>query len=371
MTPTATKWDLEPHTRAKHEILRGYLNAWLPIMAHSKPRPKRVTVLDGFAGPGVYKSGEEGSPLIALRALLGRHDLSRVPEDIDFRFIFFEENEERFDSLQTQIERLKATYEPWPANLSILPRQPMSFVDGCKWLIANDPPGGAHDPMFSFIDPFGVKGVPLDLIRELCQHRKTEAFVLYMYNTVQRFAGHEVIDNHFRDLFGTDEFATAVKSPARRSKLRQLYPERLKAECGFDYTLGFEMKNSSGQVYDLVYGTRSLKGLARMKEAMWKVDDTGEFRFATGRVGYLSLFSTEEHRQDKVRSLILERFANHGNITVEKIENFILVETAFRETHWRKPLKQLELEGRLIVTSSPSPRRRTGTFAPGTVVRFT
>jgi len=26
-------WPLEPHTRAKHEILRRYLQAWTPILS--------------------------------------------------------------------------------------------------------------------------------------------------------------------------------------------------------------------------------------------------------------------------------------------------------------------------------------------------
>lgn len=30
----------------------------------------RVIICDGFAGPGVYKKGEDGSPVIALKAYL-------------------------------------------------------------------------------------------------------------------------------------------------------------------------------------------------------------------------------------------------------------------------------------------------------------
>lgn len=28
-----THWSLEPHTQAKHRVLRGFLDAWIPIMA--------------------------------------------------------------------------------------------------------------------------------------------------------------------------------------------------------------------------------------------------------------------------------------------------------------------------------------------------
>ncbi len=63
----STRWKLEPHTAAKHEILRQYLNAWFPILGSQH---ERVVFLDGFAGPGIYEDGEPGSPIIALRTLL-------------------------------------------------------------------------------------------------------------------------------------------------------------------------------------------------------------------------------------------------------------------------------------------------------------
>ena len=62
-----TIWDKQPHTRAKHEILRRYLDAWLPIMSRYN---ERLLILDGFAGPGEYTDGSDGSPLIAVNALI-------------------------------------------------------------------------------------------------------------------------------------------------------------------------------------------------------------------------------------------------------------------------------------------------------------
>jgi hypothetical protein len=65
--PSDTLWKLEPHTAAKHRILRSYLNAWLPILSKYN---SRLVLIDGFAGPGEYEGGEPGSPLIMLDAFL-------------------------------------------------------------------------------------------------------------------------------------------------------------------------------------------------------------------------------------------------------------------------------------------------------------
>ena len=46
-----TIWPLEPHTKAKHEILKYYLGAWFPILAKGSGR---IVYIDGFAFLGYY-----------------------------------------------------------------------------------------------------------------------------------------------------------------------------------------------------------------------------------------------------------------------------------------------------------------------------
>ncbi|GAI63170.1 unnamed protein product, partial [marine sediment metagenome] len=45
MADDKVKWPLEPHTKAKHEILKRYLYAWFPILASSH---RRILYVDGF-----------------------------------------------------------------------------------------------------------------------------------------------------------------------------------------------------------------------------------------------------------------------------------------------------------------------------------
>jgi three-Cys-motif partner protein len=67
MEPKDTLWPLDPHTLGKHLVLKAYLDAWFPIMGRWNGR---ILFIDGFAGPGEYKNGERGSPLIALKSLM-------------------------------------------------------------------------------------------------------------------------------------------------------------------------------------------------------------------------------------------------------------------------------------------------------------
>ncbi len=75
-----TVWPLEPHTEAKHAILKSYLQAWAPILARRAKKlgleNKPLRFIDGFAGPGIYEKGEPGSPVLAVNAIFE----SRRPE---------------------------------------------------------------------------------------------------------------------------------------------------------------------------------------------------------------------------------------------------------------------------------------------------
>lgn len=88
MPPKTTTWPLDPHTHGKHLVLRSYLGAWFPIMSKGN---RRVLFIDGFAGPGEYEGGEEGSPIIALRAYLDHNARARMSNDVGFYFIEKEE----------------------------------------------------------------------------------------------------------------------------------------------------------------------------------------------------------------------------------------------------------------------------------------
>jgi three-Cys-motif partner protein len=94
-----TVWELDPHTAAKHMILRRYLQAWLPILSR---RNERVLYLDGFAGPGIYSEGEPGSPIIALRTAIAF--TPRITADL--LFLFIEADRPRYESLQREVAKL-------------------------------------------------------------------------------------------------------------------------------------------------------------------------------------------------------------------------------------------------------------------------
>jgi len=95
--PEAIIWDRDPHTEAKHRVLAGYFDAWYPIMLRTFPR---LSVFEGYAGPGIYSKGEDGSPVVAVSSLVQRPELLSGGK---VRFMFCEDREDRFEKLKETI----------------------------------------------------------------------------------------------------------------------------------------------------------------------------------------------------------------------------------------------------------------------------
>ena len=123
--------------------------------------------------------------------------------------------------------------------------------------------------------------------------------------------------------------------------------------------------------YYLFFATNNPLGLKKMKEAMWKVDKSGEFRFSDATdPNQLVLFGNEP-QFEILRDQILHQFRK-TEASVKTVEDFVVQRTAFRETPFKRILKILETqEPPLLKVVNPSPKRNKGTYAnPNMLLRF-
>ena len=95
-----TLWQAEPHTLAKHGILKSYLDAWTAILSRATRSPELLFV-DAFAGPGEYSNGEPGSPIVALNSVLNH--TGNLPKPV--RFLFIENRIDRYEHLCARLAR--------------------------------------------------------------------------------------------------------------------------------------------------------------------------------------------------------------------------------------------------------------------------
>jgi len=361
---TSTIWKIEPHTEAKHAILRKYLDAWLPIITRWNGR---VLYIDGFAGPGEYIGGKDGSPIIAIKAVL-EHKTEITSE---IKMFFIEADKKRCEFLEQKIAYLEIPpnidTKCFCAKFNEIMTEILDYIDEQKTRLA---------PAFVFIDPFGFTGIPFALIKRIMQNPKCEVLITFMYEEINRFVSDKRIWDSLEETFGTDKWKEVIdeKDSRRRSVLLHgIYKNQLDKEAGIKFVRSFKMVNKTNKTdYFLFFGTNKIIGLKKMKEAMWKIDESGLFKFsdATYDPAQPMLFEINPD-YGRLKRILLQNFKGKS-VSITELENFILTQTPFRETHYKRQIlaPMEEKQPPEIEVKCPAPKRRVGTFPSRCTVRF-
>ncbi|HEV3046056.1 MAG TPA: three-Cys-motif partner protein TcmP [Solirubrobacteraceae bacterium] len=364
--PDDTLWAMEPHTKGKHIVLRSYLDAWLPIMSHgarfrSAMGKGRLVLVDGFAGPGRYATGEDGSPLVMLKAFLEHTQRHLVTADL--LYLFIEERHDRIDHLRKEVEALGL---PGQVDVHF---EKGRFEDVFTGLLdAIESSGAQLAPTFAFIDPFGYTGNPMDLAGRFLAFQRCEALVYMPLPFVNRFVGREGQDGALTALFGSERWRDALtyKGAARIQFLHDLFQEQLRFDSPSRLVRSFEIPTAGGNGYRLYFTTGNEKGLEKMKEAMWRADPLGGECYQD-TTDELVLFEPEPDTRHLLRAL--RRHFGDQPFSIEEAERFTLLSTAYLpKAHLKtRTLAPAERSGCLEALSS---RKRKLTYPAGTRLRF-
>lgn len=359
----STVWPIEAHTQAKHEILRRYLGAWFPILSRTSGR---IIYLDGFAGPGIYAGGEDGSPVIALQTAVD-HMLRSYFKQI--MFFFIEKDQDRARMLA---EVLKRRFPNLPKNIKYRV-EGAEFAPTFEHVLDEVEKQGANlAPTFAFLDPFGFSGLPMDLIGRTLKCKKCEVLITFMAGFVRRFLD-ELREPALNELFATEEWKKARNIGAPDVKLKflvNLYESQLKKLGGAKYIRSFAMISKQNQIiYYLVFATKHLKGLEVMKEAMCKADRTGEYRFSdvTGfKQTFLMDFENQPGWIQNAADVIYQKFKGQ-TVTEDEIHRFVVADTHFL---YRKSILQYLEKSSPQKITNVSNRRRAFSYPPGCSITF-
>jgi len=362
-------WRIKNRTLAKHEILQNYLAAWFPILSQSS---KRILYIDGFAGPGVYEGGEEGSPIIAIKTAkehILKHKFHKI------MFLFIEKDEARAEKLKAVLLEKFPSLPDENMKYEVISREFEETINEIlKDLEENQL---TLVPTFAFIDPFGYTGFSMDVLEKIMAHPKSEVFITFMSGFIKRFLDDEKAQALNR-LFKTDEWKKIRDTPGpREQQVLELYTKQLRACCNIKYLLSFKMINKFNQViYHLIFCTKHIRGLEVMKEAIWRVDKTGNFTFSdripTSQSSITSFVDSKwgPHWVPNAARQVYSKFSGK-EVPLGEIKEFVLTETIYP---FRKSiLKCLEEsdQPKIYSVRVPQRKRRRGTFPDDCYVYFT
>jgi three-Cys-motif partner protein len=338
----------------------------------------RIVYIDGFAGPGRYSQGEDGSPIIALKALLDHPRFQNADRRGEVVFLFIESDEERANALQEELTALKSE-RPFPQWLKYAVKPGEFNTRMTELLDELKQQRKQMAPTFAFIDPFGYKGLPLQTISRIVQNERCECLINFMYESFTRHAGKSEswIQDEWDLLFGCHQWRDILSDPdpkRRFDKAVGLYHTQLIRQAKLCYVRTFAIKDRNNQPeYVLFFGTNNLKGLSQMKQAMWKADpQRGQVFSDWTDVGQMVLL--EPGQELGLRDELQRKFRGHGYVKIEVITQFVLEETAYSEASHlkKKTLAPMEAESPplLEVQRPPQSQNRKGTYPEGTKIKF-
>lgn len=358
--PKDILWDLEPHTMGKHLVLRAYLNAWFPILSSWQ---KRILFIDGFAGPGEYKGGEEGSPQIAMRALVDH--TAKIEAEVVFFFIEVEPE---------RAQHLESIVNDWMIKL---PKNAIPHVVNGRFDETMEEVLGSLDeqhrriaPAFVMIDPFGVAGTPMSVVRRILSNPQCEVYFSLMYEPMNRFKNTPEFEKHLDELFGCSDWRVIVEiedSELRRKGLYDLYETQLRG-AGANHVVHFDIYSGNRLIYSIFFATRNDVGCDRMKAAIWKAAPEGTYEFRGTHGGQLAL--TLKPSFEPLKTQLLDEFGDAHWYPIEAVQKFVRSDKTDYHSGQLKTntLRPMEADGLLEV--DPASRKKAYSYPKGSKLRF-
>lgn len=254
--------------RVKHQLVREYLNGWLPKLTLGQFGSKKVIYFDTHAGKGRHESGELGSPLIALSTVLNHRTFKQHNPEVNFYFI--EKERENAEALTAELR----TLEPLPPNAKVFVDQGECFVRLSEIAKSVKEQNQRLAPSFIFCDPFNFN-VPFTLFRELMAFPRVEVFINVMWRELDMGISHarEGVPGwvtSMNTIFGSDVWKS-IDAPDHDDRAEQVV-KILRDQVGAKWATHIRMCGANGATrYFLLHLTKSDEGRDLMKTCLWKV----------------------------------------------------------------------------------------------------
>ncbi|WP_244435807.1 three-Cys-motif partner protein TcmP [Bradyrhizobium elkanii] len=352
----------EDQSEVKARIVSKYFVVWAKIIA-PKARTKRIGYIDLFAGPGRYKDGSASTPLMVLQQAIADSELRE-----NLVTYFNDEQPEHTKSLAAEINAL-----PGIATLKYAPQISTGNV-GAE--IATHLQSTSLIPTFSFIDPFGYKGLSLGLVRGAIKDWGSDCVFFFNYNRINAGISNPLVDQHISALFGEERAAQlriAVKGaePVKREALvLEQLAQALKA-LGGRFVLPFRFRNENGtrSTHHLIFVSKHVLGYEKMKEIMAKESSTHDqgvasLEYSPADASTPLLFSLQKPIE-RLGAELLDAFAGR-NIPMLQVYNEHHVDTPFIKRNYKDAL--LELESKALISAGRA--KKAGSFADDVVAIF-
>lgn len=357
----------------KARIVEKYFWVWAKvIMPTVKKKPsqnQKIAYIDLFAGPGRYKDGAKSTPVKILEKAISEPDIrDRLVA------LFNDVDAENVNSLQEAISSI-----PGIENLRYSPQITNNQIgeDIVKQFSQNK-----LVPTLFFVDPWGYKGLSLQLINSVVKNWGCDCIFFFNYNRINMGLSNPAVKEHMNALFGQEradklrDKLNLLQSHEREPTIVEEICQALRQMGGkyVLYVLPFCFKHESGKrtSHHLIFVSKHIKGYEIMKDIMAKESsdqDQGvpsfEYNPATRKQPFLFELL---RRLDELEDILLKEFKGK-KIKMKDIYDNHHVGTPYIKRNYKNALINLEAQGKITV-NPPASKRRANTFGDNVEVDF-
>jgi three-Cys-motif partner protein len=352
----------------KAEIVEKYFDAWAGIITGAQDRFKRgenrIAYIDLFAGPGRYKEGAISTPLRVLQKAIAKPQYATR-----LVTIFNDKNDDNARTLEQAIKQLPGidtlTYQPEIWNQEVGDKIAQQFAR-MKTI-----------PILAFIDPWGYKGLTLQLVNAFVKDWGCDCIFFFNYNRINAGLSNPFVHEHMCALFGSERARSLGErlepmSPMEREATIVNELALALKQYGARYVLPFCFKNETGKrtTHHLILVTKGFKGYEVMKDIMAKSSSSAEqgvpsFAYSPATDRQQTFLFELNRPLDDLRAMLLDAFAGQ-TLTMRKIYEDHSVDRPYLARNYKDVLAALEQEN--VITTKGRKSKRG--FADEILVTF-
>ena len=359
----------------KARIVSKYFSAWAHvILGAQKARSQygqKMAYIDLFAGPGRYDDQSKSTPLLVLETILADPDLTNRMVTM-----FNDKDAANIESLKAAISQIdgikRLKYEPIFYNMEV--GDEIAKMFGATNLV----------PTLFFVDPWGYKGLSLNLVSSIIKDWGCDCIFFFNYNRVNMGVDNDAIKPHMISLFGEERLnyvrseCDKTASPAEREVIVvQELCNALKRNCS-RYVLPFRFKNDDGTrtSHHLIFLSKHFRGYEIMKNIMHKESSTitGEvasFEYNPRDIHYKqgSLFDLLSRPLDDLQDMLLQQYTGK---TVDFMTLYTehSIDKPYIKKNYKDVLRSLYDDGRITAVNLKGKPPRKGTFSDEMRITF-
>lgn len=354
-------------SEVKARIVRKYFYAWARvIMPTAVKQSGKIGYVDLYAGPGRYKDGSASTPLLVLEHAIADPKMSQMLVSY-----FNDSDGAHTATLQEEISRLP--------NIAKLKHSPIVKCESIDDNVAEFLAANSLVPTFSFIDPFGYKGLSLRIIRGVIKDWGCDCVFFFNYNRINAGITNIAVKQHMEALFGRERAAKleselpGMKPEMRESRILEELALELKS-WGGRYVLPFTFRNAKGTrtSHKLLFVSKHFKGYEIMKDIMAKESSTTDqgvpsLEYSPADASMPLLFSLKQPIEKLKSSLVSDMKGKTMNLST--LYESHSVDKPYIKANYRTVLCELENEGK-VTAASANGKRRKGTFPDHVLIKF-